>query len=206
MPEGIGSSPRFPPASGDVTLDARNLRGLAHPVRVRLLWLLREEGPSTATRVAERLGLNTGTTSYHLRQLQSYGFVAEEEGRGNRRERWWRAVHQRTRLGEAGLLDGEAGEMTETVLRSVAALHADGMQRAIDERRALPEAWRAASRITDLALRLTAAELGRLVEEVVEVVSRYRPDDAGDAPDGSAPVRFQLQAFPRPGALRGDDP
>jgi DNA-binding transcriptional ArsR family regulator len=52
-----------------VRLDARNLRGLAHPVRVRMLGLLRTEGPSTATLLGERLGLSSAATSYHLRQL-----------------------------------------------------------------------------------------------------------------------------------------
>ncbi|WP_428995029.1 helix-turn-helix domain-containing protein [Kribbella qitaiheensis] len=38
-------------------------------MRNRMLGLLRVHGPATATTLAERLGVNTGATSYHLRQL-----------------------------------------------------------------------------------------------------------------------------------------
>src|SRR5215212_10817955 len=77
-----------------VVLDVKGLRALAHPVRVQLVGLLRRFGPSTATRLAERLGVNSGTASYHLRQLGAAGFVEEDTGRGNARERWWRSVHR----------------------------------------------------------------------------------------------------------------
>src|SRR5688500_6844050 len=79
-----------------LTLDTRSLRALAHPVRVRLLTLLREDGGSTATKLAERLQLNSGATSYHLRQLAAAGLVEEDADRGNARERWWRSVHRGT--------------------------------------------------------------------------------------------------------------
>jgi predicted transcriptional regulator len=62
-----------------VELNATNLRGLAHPIRVKLLGALRLDGPSTATRLASRLGLSSAATSYHLRQLAAYGFVVEDE-------------------------------------------------------------------------------------------------------------------------------
>lgn len=48
-----------------MVLDAKGLRALAHPVRVQLVGLLRKYGPSTATRLAERLGVSSGTASYH---------------------------------------------------------------------------------------------------------------------------------------------
>ena len=69
-------------------LDARSLRGLAHPLRVRMLWMLETDGPATATILADRLGERTGTTSWHLRELASCGFVEEVSDRGNKRERW----------------------------------------------------------------------------------------------------------------------
>jgi DNA-binding transcriptional ArsR family regulator len=72
-----------------VRLRAEMLRGIAHPLRVRLLDLLREDGPSTATRLAERTGQSSGATSYHLRQLAAYGFVVEE-ARGPRTCGPWR--------------------------------------------------------------------------------------------------------------------
>ena len=66
--------------------DPSVLRALAHPLRGRLLGLLRTEGPSTATRLGQQLGESSGATSYHLRQLEAYGFVGEARREG--RERW----------------------------------------------------------------------------------------------------------------------
>src|SRR5688572_10834361 len=73
----------------DGELDLESLKGLAHPLRVKILDLLSTYGPATATGLAERLGESSGATSYHLRQLARHGFVREVEGRGTGRERWW---------------------------------------------------------------------------------------------------------------------
>ena len=62
-------------------LDSVRLRTLAHPARARLLGLLRIEGPATATALAQRLGTNSGQTSYHLRQLAAVGLVVEDTER-----------------------------------------------------------------------------------------------------------------------------
>ena len=79
---------------GEVLLvQRRNVRGLAHPLRVAMLRLLREHGPATATGLAEQLGESSGTTSYHLRQ-RAYGFIVEAEGMGTRRQRWWQAARR----------------------------------------------------------------------------------------------------------------
>src|ERR671916_1466944 len=65
------------------------LRGLAHPLRVRIIDLLNTHGPLTASRLAGLVGESSGSTSYHLRQLAKHGFVHEVEGKGTARERWW---------------------------------------------------------------------------------------------------------------------
>ncbi|NUT30943.1 MAG: helix-turn-helix transcriptional regulator, partial [Streptomyces sp.] len=81
-------------------LDARTLRGLAHPLRMQLLSALRRGGPATASQLAEKLGESSGATSYHLRQLAAYGFVEDAPDHGKGRERWWQAVHQGVRFDE----------------------------------------------------------------------------------------------------------
>jgi hypothetical protein len=55
-----------------------------------MLGLLRSEGPSTASRLAERPGLNSGATSYHLRNFGQHGFFvhAPERGGCRPRTRW----------------------------------------------------------------------------------------------------------------------
>ena len=63
-----------------ITPSPSGLQALSHPVRLRMLGLLRTEGPATATTLAPQLGLNTGATSYHLRQLAQHGFVRGRRG------------------------------------------------------------------------------------------------------------------------------
>jgi predicted ArsR family transcriptional regulator len=188
-----------------IHLDVRNLRGIAHPVRVRMLVLLRDEGPATATLLAHRLGLNTGATSYHLRQLAAHGFVVEDTERGTTRERWWRPAHSGTVMDYRALGSDDEG-LGWAYLRSIAEVYADGMIRAVDELPTLPEGWRDAATLSDYSLLLTADELRSLRREVVAVIRRYRAADrmaptGTEPPVGAVPVTFQFQAFPRPGAL-----
>src|SRR3712207_2472805 len=97
-------------------LDARSLQALAHPLRMRLLGLLRVEGPATATQLAARVGESSGATSYHLRQLARHGFVEDEPARGNARERWWKASHRMTSWTTADFLDEPDAADAETLL------------------------------------------------------------------------------------------
>ena len=77
-----------PPPPEEIT-DPAVLKALAHPLRQRILGILRQ-GPASATTLAKELGENTGATSYHLRELAKHGFIEEEPGLGRGKERWWR--------------------------------------------------------------------------------------------------------------------
>jgi predicted ArsR family transcriptional regulator len=189
---------------GEALVDARSLRGLAHPVRVRMLGLLREAGPATATTLAQQLGLNTGATSYHLRQLAAHGFVVEDTQRGKARERWWRTAHRRTRYAPtaAGSDDRVLGD---AYLRAIGLQYAERIEDALDDLPSVPERWRPT--LSDFRLRVTSDELEELLTRVGEVISRYRHEDAAEndsAPADAATVVVQLQAFARPGALPDD--
>ena len=59
-------------------MDAAQLRALSHPLRLRMLEVLRE-GPATASALGRRLGESSGATSYHLRALAKAGVVEEDE-------------------------------------------------------------------------------------------------------------------------------
>jgi DNA-binding transcriptional ArsR family regulator len=128
----------------DVT-DPRTLRALAHPLRTGLLALLRAEGPSTASRLGQRVGESSGTTSYHLRQLAALGFVEEVAGRGTARERWWRAMHRSTRWRTEDLVEQPGGrevveELTHQSLgrqRRMLAAHAE-QRESLDRSGATP--------------------------------------------------------------------
>ena len=67
------------------------LRAVAHPLRRRLLDVLRVDGPQTASLLAEHTGEAVGNVSHHVRVLQRAGLVeAAPELARDRRERWWR--------------------------------------------------------------------------------------------------------------------
>ncbi|TDD04181.1 ArsR family transcriptional regulator [Nonomuraea deserti] len=186
------------PSESEVVLDTKGLRALAHPVRVQLVDLLRRHGPSTATRLAERLGVNSGTASYHLRRLGAAGFVEEDAERGNARERWWRSVHRNTRLTGDELAEREP-EAVLAYMQSVAALFNLRTQQALNEMQTMPGEWRRVLDLSSFALRLTTEEGWRLREELGEVVARYRRDVPGEpAPEGAARVTLIVKVLPEP--------
>ncbi|WP_063832297.1 MULTISPECIES: ArsR/SmtB family transcription factor [Streptomyces] len=179
-----------------IALTAKGMRAMAHPVRMQLVGLLRKHGPSTATRLAEQLGLNSGATSYHLRQLAAAGFVEEDEERGNARERWWRSAHQVTVWTGDDMADEEP-ETAVGFLRSVLAAHTLTAQRTLDAFETMPREWRKATDLSDTVLQLTPAEAERLAGELADVVGRYRrvaPD--APAPEGTEQVAVVLHVLP----------
>jgi DNA-binding transcriptional ArsR family regulator len=182
-----------------IELDPQNLRGLAHPLRMRILGALRTYGPSTATKLAERLGQSSGATSYHLRQLAAYGFVTEaEEKAGPGRERWWRAASRYTNLPRGSAREGVAD--AEGFMRALAADCYREMDGFLAELATLPAAWDEGWTMSDRILRLTPEEAKQLRFEIAEVVERYREEDPESPerrPEGSERVILQVQVLPR---------
>jgi predicted ArsR family transcriptional regulator len=193
------SRPDPPPDPSTLKLDPVTLRGLAHPLRVRILGVLREHGPANATTLSQTLGQSTGATSYHLRQLASYGFIAEDTDpppgspRGGR-ERWWKAAHQGTFLDEE--VARHSPEVTEAYTRAIAAQYHERIDRWLNEALTMPEEWTAAATMSDWRFRLTAAEAKQLHEAVFELVQRFRRDEPGTDVPGGEVVVFQAQILP----------
>lgn len=77
----------------DRSYSAARVRAAAHPLRLRMMEVLRE-GPATASQLARRLGESSGATSYHLRVLAKHGIVEEDASRKHGRERWWRRIEE----------------------------------------------------------------------------------------------------------------
>jgi DNA-binding transcriptional ArsR family regulator len=175
-------------------LDAASLKALAHPIRVQLLGLLRQDGPSTATALGARLGESSGTTSYHLRQLADVNLVVEDETRGNARERWWRAAQDSTELHADDWTDDPAVKPAlDAYMSAVLTSYATRAQAYLDETDTWPKKWNRVSEMSDYGLSLTAAELGRLSAQVHEVLRSFQREPR----KGDSPVIFQFQAFPR---------
>jgi DNA-binding transcriptional ArsR family regulator len=186
-----------------VTPGPEGLKALSHPGRLRMLGLLRAEGPATATTLATRLGLNSGATSYHLRQLEKHGFVVEDEERGNGRDRWWRAAHTTTRTDLAATTP-EEHDTHDAYLQAVAMVYHERMLRSLEERQLLPGRWREVGDMSDWSLHLTPQRAEALVEAVHAMIEEYAEDDQDD-PE-AAPFVLNFNAFVRPGVLEvGED-
>lgn len=184
---------------GDVArLDSRRLRVLAHPLRARLLSSLRAYGPATAADLARRLETHTGATSYHLRQLAEVGLIEEEMGRGTARQRWWRPVHQFTTWNDASFAeDPDDQAAVDWLLGHHLRITTGWREDWLASRAQWPAEWQDAADTSDVQLPLTAGQLKRLHEELLEVVHRYR--DAGPDNDGQAEtVTVLLDTFPMP--------
>ncbi|MFJ3879433.1 ArsR/SmtB family transcription factor [Streptomyces sp. NPDC090077] len=199
MPEKNAGTPSGPPPQPTVrTLDARSLRGLAHPLRMRMLAALRRDGPATASQLAERLGESSGSTSYHLRQLAAHGFVEDAPGHGKGRERWWKAAHDGTAFDESLMYDDdpETRGAAGTFLHEIAAIHAQETNTWLGDAHNWPKEWRSSSDLSDFTLRLTPAQSHELIHRVHELVNSYR--DLPQTEDAET-VRFHTHAFPRRG-------
>ena len=176
-------------------IDARSLRGLAHPLRMRILEALELDGPATSTTLSARLGENTGTISWHLRLLAEHGYIEEDTDRGTRRERWWLVPSEPTVLNPADFRDDpETSGALRVYLRDLIQRYFDRVQAYVDEN--WSGEWQHAAELSDWRdLRLTPDQLLALNGELKAVIERYAAVEPAD--DTAKPIIVQLQSFPR---------
>lgn len=155
--------------------DERAMRMMAHPLRLRLLGLLRTFGPATATGLAERIGESSGVTSYHLRKLAEVGVVEEDTERGTRKERWWRAKHEFTHWSNADFLGSKSAHQASIAWRREGLrFQFRVLEQWLAEEADWDKAWVDAIAASDCALEMTPETLKAMGEEIWEVVMRYR--------------------------------
>ncbi|MEV4763104.1 helix-turn-helix domain-containing protein [Micromonospora chokoriensis] len=187
------------PAPREVRIDKRQVRVLAHPLRMRLVGALRVKGPATATTLAELLGTNTGATSYHLRQLADVGLVVEDPDRGSGRQRWWQAAHDVTNWDATDFDDDpDARAAIEWIQGDQVRLLAETADRWFATQHEWSPAWRDAFGMSDIFMTIPAARLEELQAEVWKVLERYhREADNADPVDPEArPVQVFLASYP----------
>ncbi|MFH9978150.1 ArsR/SmtB family transcription factor [Streptomyces sp. NPDC017179] len=179
-------------------LDARSLRGLAHPLRMRLLTTLRRGGPATASQLAAKLGESSGATSYHLRQLAAHGFVEDAPEHGKGRERWWRAAHGGVSFDESLLKDAdpEVRGAADLFLHELANTRTRDLSTWLGSRHDWSEAWRRSSDMSDWTLRLTPALALDLIDKMHELVDSYRALAPEDGTPDTEMVRVHTHVFP----------
>lgn len=165
-----------------VVADLAALKGLAHPIRVRALGELRRSGPATASELGRALGESSGTLSYHLRQLERFGFVADDVAR-DARERRWRAVHEMTTL-PRGLAVTPEGAAALDVVKSVQ------QRQLLEQLAAARQGLEEPTAHSDYLLDLDVEDLDELSREIGDVVMRYR--------DRGGPHRIALHVVAAP--------
>jgi DNA-binding transcriptional ArsR family regulator len=160
--------------------DSRTLAAMAHPLRRRLLDVLKVDGPATASMLAERTDQAVGNVSHHLRTLAACDLVAEApELARDRRERWWRLVARATRWESQDFGGDAAAEAIELAASSL------GLDRQMAFVRAYLAAgthddWPTGPFSTDTWLRVTDAELATFAAEVIALYRRWADRDLPD--------------------------
>lgn len=180
-------------------LDTKAITVLAHPLRSRLLTLLRVHGPATATDLASQLDTNTGATSYHLRKLASVGLV-EETKDGHGRERPWRAATEMHGWTEHEVAyDPDAKAASDWLRRYYLRSFVERYERWLDVEASWPMEWQDTAGASDFAVRLTPARLEALNADIQALHERYRElADSEPTPEGGDEqlVQVQIHAFP----------
>ncbi|MEU1123511.1 winged helix-turn-helix domain-containing protein [Streptomyces sp. NPDC005899] len=166
----------------DPDRDPAALKALTHPLRLRLLGLLRQHGPATASELAVRTGESSASTSYHLRVLAAHAFVAEAEHRDGR-ERRWRSVHAVTAWNNSAMLTTPGGRAALRLSRRRQAehlLHTVAQHETDVAEGRLGEEWGEHAGIDDMMPRLTPEALGELWETYRAKVAELTARDAAD--------------------------
>ena len=167
----------------DPEVDAAAFKAMTHPLRNRLLSLLRQDGPATASELAVATGQSAASTSYHLRVLAKYSFIAEVRGRDNR-ERRWEAVHATTSWSGAAMASPSGrAVLSELRRRQLEHLNTSVVQHEADIGAGrLTETWDEPSGIGDWMLRLSPQslnELWRVLEQTLKHLARADEQNPG---------------------------
>ena len=112
------------------------LKALGHPLRVRVLEMLGQEGDWQLTNreLAQRLGVDPGHLHFHVRMLLRAGLIELAEANGRGREKPYRAVAKVFRIAPELLAAGGASDIQAAMIDKVQRAHgvysADGTFRS----------------------------------------------------------------------------
>jgi DNA-binding transcriptional ArsR family regulator len=156
---------------------------IAHPIRFRIFELLRE-GPSTASRLARRLGESSGTASYHLRFLARTGAIEEAPELGTKRERWWRRPDDLQLVPTDNDLEGRA--ITARMFAIFFARDAEVRRRFVAAMPTLAADWHEGAFVGNWQVALTPNEASELGARLLPMIDQFRrradrPADAAEA-------------------------
>lgn len=174
--------------------DPAVLDALSHPVRLDLLAYLMSRGPATASECARAVGDTPSNSSYHLRVLARHALV-EPADSDDGRERPWRARV----TGFSTDLDGGVDEAgAARVAAASIQLDYQLAREHLRTRDQLAPEWRGIDAHANYGLRVTPAELRRIVDQIDGIVRPYIAATRDQAPEGAAIASLSVLAFPRP--------
>lgn len=179
-------------------LDAGALRALSHPLRVRIFDILAQEGPQTASTLAEILGESSGATSYHLRALARHDLIREVAGDHGGRERWWE------RPAGGIVYDSRAVEGSPAGEAALQVAVAEAMRRRHDELMEFfsgridkePAEWVDASSSMTSGISMTAAQTIDLIRRIERVIDEAADTYRGQKGEGVRRVSVRADVFP----------
>jgi predicted ArsR family transcriptional regulator len=184
--------------------DPVRLRALAHPIRLDLLERLSTDGPLTATQAGERIGQSSGSASFHLRQLERYGFVEPVPGVTGRQKPWRLALRGLSWFHEDGTLAAPTEEEADDLARTGAAVSTLLLRRAVDDAATWLEGaadrrgpWANAGEVSSRVRTMRPEQLRELVAAVEELLARYDDQADADEPDARR-VRIAFVSVPVP--------
>lgn len=174
--------------------DSKVLAAMSHPLRRRLLDVLRVDGPSTASVLAEKTGQAVGNVSHHLKTLAASDLVEEApELARDRRERWWRKADHAVAWSPSDFPDDPVAAAAESLILERQVSMA---RQWFAERESYPEEWHRAAFVTDSWAKLSVAELAELEGKILALVKEYSDREVPDDGQERRPVFFSARAVP----------
>ncbi|WP_028923369.1 helix-turn-helix domain-containing protein [Pseudonocardia acaciae] len=172
--------------------DLDTLKSVTHPLRTRIRAVLRR-GPANSTMLARELGVSTGLTSYHLREMARHGLVEEVPELARGRERWWRSVANDLRFPPRSRQSPRMREAMDEMNRRTLVEDLDLLARFQAARDELGE-WGDAYLFSRGEIRVDRADLEKFLDDYVALLHRYRRPD--DDPGDCRVLRTRFLAFP----------
>jgi DNA-binding transcriptional ArsR family regulator len=172
------------------SLGAKEVRALAHPLRLRMLEAL-HDGPATASMLGRELGESSGATSYHLRARAAAGLIVEDMEKRKGRERWWKRDPDRVGLiSSAPAEDPEYNAAVAMLESTMIARDEEAIRRyiACREEGQHSDGWQETAFIGGWTVYATREEVEELSEFVVRWLRARRRGERG--PSSEQPLVY----------------
>lgn len=178
--------------------DPRDMRALAHPIRLALLEVLGAYGPLTATQAGELIGESPSSCSFHLRTLARHHFV-EETGEGRGRQRPWRLVALGMNISDVPK-ESDTFVAAASLAQVVAERQLARLRQWWRQLRNVDQVWLDNTTQSEFLTWVTPEELGQINDAVLAVLARHhdRLADPSLRPPGAEMVELLYFSYLSP--------